>query len=81
MARVEKDHNDHLISTPLLCAGSPTSRSGCSEPHPAWPCLHPEMGHPDLGSALKQIFQLGYLNSCANTLKDFPSEKTLRWYI
>jgi len=26
MAWVEKDHNDHQVSTPLLCAGSPTTR-------------------------------------------------------
>jgi len=37
MARVEKDHNDHLVSTPQLCVGSPTTRPGCPEPHPAWP--------------------------------------------
>ena len=37
MAWVEKDHNDCLISTPLLCVGSPTTRLGCPEPHPA--CL------------------------------------------
>jgi len=36
MAWIEKDHNDHLVSTPLLCAGSPTTRPGCPEPHPAW---------------------------------------------
>jgi len=29
MAWVEKDHSDHLVSTPVLCAGSPTSRAGC----------------------------------------------------
>jgi len=46
MAWVEKDHNDHLVLTPLLCAGSPTSRPGCSEPHPAWPWMPPGMGHP-----------------------------------
>ena len=28
MAWVEKDHNDHLVSTSLLCAGSPTTRPG-----------------------------------------------------
>uniref|UniRef100_A0A8C9FFG2 Serine/threonine-protein phosphatase 2A regulatory subunit B'' subunit beta n=1 Tax=Pavo cristatus TaxID=9049 RepID=A0A8C9FFG2_PAVCR len=28
MAWVENDHNDHLVSTPLLCAGSPTTRPG-----------------------------------------------------
>ena len=46
MAWVEKDHNDHPVSTPLLCAGSPTTRPGCPEPHPAWPWMPPEMGHP-----------------------------------
>jgi len=46
MAWVEKDHNDHLFSTPLLCAGSPTSRPGCPEPHPAWPWMPPGVGHP-----------------------------------
>jgi len=37
MAWVEKDHNDHRVSIPLLCAGSPTITPGCPEPHPAWP--------------------------------------------
>ena len=46
MAWVEKDRNDHRVSTPLLCAGSPTSRPGCPEPHPAWPWMPPGMGHP-----------------------------------
>jgi len=46
MAWVEKDHNDHLVSIPPLCAGSPTSRPGCPEPHPAWPWMPPGMGHP-----------------------------------
>ena len=32
MAWVEKDHNDLLVSAPLLCAGSPTTRPGCPEP-------------------------------------------------
>jgi len=45
MAWGAKDHNDHRGSTPLLCAGSPTSRPGCPEPHPAWPWMPPEMGH------------------------------------
>ena len=45
MAWVEKDHNAHLVSTPLLCAGSPTIRPGCPEPHPAWPWMPPGMGH------------------------------------
>jgi len=46
MAWVEKDHNDHLVSTPLLCAGSPITRPGCPEPHPAWSWMPPGMGHP-----------------------------------
>lgn len=46
MAWVEKDHNDELFSIPLLCAGSPTTRPGCPEPHPAWPWMPPGMGHP-----------------------------------
>ena len=46
MAWVEKDHNDHLVSTPLLCAGSPTTTPGCPEPYPAWPWMPPGMGHP-----------------------------------
>jgi len=45
---VEKDHNDHLISTPLLCPGSPATRPGCSEPHPAWSWMPSGMGHPQL---------------------------------
>jgi len=46
MAWVEKDHNDHRVSAPLLRAGSPTTRPGCPEPHPAWPWMPPGMGHP-----------------------------------
>jgi len=44
MAWVEKDHNDHLVSTPLRWAGSPTTRPGCPAPHPAW--MSPGMGYP-----------------------------------
>jgi len=46
MAWVEKDHNDRVVSTPLLCAGLPATRPGCPEPHPAWPWMPPGMGHP-----------------------------------
>ena len=45
-AWVEKDHSDHPFPTPLLCAGLPTSRPGCPEPHPAWPWMPAGMGHP-----------------------------------
>ena len=33
MAWVEKDHNGHLVATPPLCAGSPSTRPGCPELH------------------------------------------------
>ena len=46
MAWLEKDLKDHLVSTPLLYAGSWTTRPGCPEPHPAWPWMPPGMGHP-----------------------------------
>ena len=37
MAWVEKDHNDHRVSTPLLCAGLPTTRPGCPT---SWAVYH-----------------------------------------
>jgi len=45
MAWVEKYLKDHLASTLLSRAGSPTTRPGCPEPHPAWPWMHLGMGH------------------------------------
>jgi len=45
MAWVEKNHNDHRVSTPLPWAGLPTTRPGCPEPHPAWPSMPPGMGY------------------------------------
>jgi len=50
MAWDEKDLKAHLVSTPLQWAGSPTTRPGCPEPHPAcW-------GHCDQNSILKHSF-------------------------
>jgi len=46
MAWFEKDHSDHLVSIPLLGAGSPVTRPGGPKPHPAWPWMPPGMGHP-----------------------------------
>jgi len=46
MIWVEKDQKDHLVTTPLPWAGSPTTRPVCPEPHPAWPCMPAGMGHP-----------------------------------
>ena len=64
MAWVEKDHNAHLVSTPLLCAGSPTSRPGCPEPHPAWPWMPAGMGiHSLLGQPV-QCMNLGIYLRC-----------------
>ena len=45
-------------SNPLLCAGSPTTRPGCSEPHPAWPWMPPGMGHPQLSWATCSVHLL-----------------------
>ena len=39
MAWVEKDHNDHLISTPLLRAGLLIARPGCPKPQTALPWI------------------------------------------
>ena len=60
-AWVEKDHNDHPVSTPLLCAGSPTTRPGCPVPHPAWPWMPPGMGHPQPPWATSDVQQRPWL--------------------
>jgi len=53
MAWVEKVLKDHLVSTPLLCAGSPTTRSRAAQSHiqPGLECLqgwgiHNLLGQP-----------------------------------
>jgi len=56
MAWLEKDHNDHLVSTPLLRAGLPTTRPGCPEPHPSWPWMPARMGHPQPPRNSKHIW-------------------------
>lgn len=33
-------------SSPIPLQWTPAARSGCSEPHPAWPSVSPETGHP-----------------------------------
>ena len=82
MAWVEKDSNDHQFSTPLLCAGSPTTRPGCPEPHPAWLWMPPGMGHPQPPWATcssapplfvwKNFFLLSNLNLLCLSLRPFP---------
>ena len=78
MAWVEKDHNDHLISTPLLCAGPPTTRPGCPEPHPAWPWMPPGMGqmvqHKPKSALSKISGEKSFLGTGAfNISSSFPS--------
>ena len=46
--RVRRDRKDHLVPTPLPWAGTPSTRPGCSKPHPAWPWTLPGRGHPQL---------------------------------
>lgn len=48
MTWVGRDLRDHLIPTPLLWAGLPTSRWDCTGSHPAWLCTPPVMGHSQL---------------------------------
>jgi len=45
---VGRDLKDHLIPTPLPWAGTPSTRPGCSEPHPTWPWTLPGRGQPQL---------------------------------
>ena len=55
MAWVEKDHSDHLVSTPLLCAGLP-DQAAQSHIQPGVECLQ--------GSTTS----LGNLSQCVTTL-------------
>jgi len=43
-------------SNPLLCAGSPTSRPGCPEPHPAWLWSGTPIQYSDPDNALLTCF-------------------------
>jgi len=72
MAWVGKDHNDHVVPTPLLCAGVPTTRPGCPEPHPVWPWMPPGMGHPQPPWAKIHLL-CSYLLNCLNV--------TLNWFL
>jgi len=38
---VGRNLEDHLIPNSLTWAGTPATRPGCSEPHPAWPWTLP----------------------------------------
>jgi len=93
MAWVEKDYNDHQVSTPLLCAGSPTTRPGCPEPHPDWPWMPPGIGlpqppwasHPNMSQQCTQVTKkadgvLSYVrNSVARRTKGFSPCVWLWW--
>ena len=51
MAWVEKDLKEHLVSTPLLCAGSPPDQAAQSHIQPGLECLqgwdiHNLLGQP-----------------------------------
>jgi len=61
MAWVEKDHNDHLVSTPMPWAGSPTTRPGCQESHPAWPWMHPGTGQEEGKRMGRQCWRISLL--------------------
>jgi len=48
MIWVGRDLVGHLVPIPLPWAGTPSTRPGCSKPHPAWPSALPGRGHPQL---------------------------------
>ena len=79
MTWVEKEHSDHLISTPLLRAGSPTTRPGCPEPHPA--CLECLRGWSDsLSLSFLQLNSPGALSLSPSGGAPGPHHLcTLRW--
>jgi len=52
MVWVGRDLKDHLVPTPPPWAGTPSTRPGCSELHPAWPWTLPGRGHPQLLRAI-----------------------------
>ena len=58
-------------SNPLLCAGSPTTRPGCPEPHPAWPWMPPGMGHP----IVVFHFYAGSFSTMRRKMQCFPTPK------
>ena len=51
MACVEEVLKDHLASISLLWAGSPTTRPGRPEPHPAWPLEPVLIAYKTFGTA------------------------------
>ena len=79
MTWVEKDVKHCLVSTPLLCAGLPTAKPGCPEPHPAWPWVPPEHS-TSLGNLfqcvttlwVQNILLMANLNLPFLSLKPFP---------
>ena len=55
MACVEEVLKDHLASISLLWAGSPTTRPGRPEPHPAWPLEPVLIAYKTFGTADKIV--------------------------
>ena len=45
---LEGTFKGHVVPTPLLWAGTPSIRPGCSKPHPTWPWTPPGRGHAQL---------------------------------
>ena len=66
MACVGKDHNDHLVSIPLLCAGLPTTRPGCPEAQmsifPSRTCSFPQLSQHSPPSHCTSLTVQGELN-------------------
>jgi len=91
MAWVEKDHNGHLVSTFLMCAGLPTTRPGCPGQHLAWLWMLPERGHPQppwqpvpsvsppCHTTVNDFFLISSLNLLSSSLKPFELSDPCRF--
>jgi len=72
MAWVEKEHNDHRVSTALLCAGSPTTRPGCPEPRPALNVSRDGASTTSLGNLFQCVTTLCVKNFLLISNLDLP---------
>jgi len=57
MVWVGRHLKDHLVPTPLPWTGTPSTTSGYSQSHPAWPSTLPGMIHNSGQPVLVQHFQ------------------------
>jgi len=73
----KKDHNDHLVSTLLLCAESPATRPGCPEPQSLWTSCS-SVAPP---SGWKNFLLISNPNLPCLSLKPFPLASSLSTHV